>query len=179
MEGDLYASKIQSFWKNMMFNFAKNLLSVCHCSELQGCWKVLSPTRKETNNIPRILWNLEVRYHIRKGPPPVPTLAKSVHSSAHHTWQAQLVSFLVGLMTYEHPGTCNCNFPGCTATRTPWWGIHPYGLQQKATPKRSGEEDFVSRRPHDRLGLQDCYSWWSENSCCVWWREEGKDGHCV
>ena len=44
---------------------------------LQGCWKVLSSTRKETSYISRILWNLEFHYHINKGPPPVPTLAKT------------------------------------------------------------------------------------------------------
>ena len=54
--------------------------------DLQGCWQVLSPTRKETSYILRILWNLEVHYHIHKSPPPVPTLAKSIHSSAQHTF---------------------------------------------------------------------------------------------
>jgi len=36
--------------------------------------------------IHRILWNSEVHYHIYKSPSPVPTLAKSIHSSAHHTF---------------------------------------------------------------------------------------------
>jgi len=50
------------------------------------CWYVLSPTRNETSYIPRILWNLEVHYHIHNSPPPVPNVAKLIHSSAHHTF---------------------------------------------------------------------------------------------
>ena len=33
-----------------------------------------------------ILWTLEFHYHIHNSPPPVPTLAKSIHFSAHHTF---------------------------------------------------------------------------------------------
>ena len=49
-----------------------------------GADKSLAMTRNETSYIPRILWNLEVHYHIHKSLPPVPALAKSIHSSAHH-----------------------------------------------------------------------------------------------
>ena len=38
----------------------------------------------EDQYIPRILWKLEVHYHIHSSLPPVPTLTKSIHSSAHH-----------------------------------------------------------------------------------------------
>ena len=40
-----------------------------------------------SQDIPRILWNSEVHYHIHKNQPPVPTLAKSIHSSAYHTFE--------------------------------------------------------------------------------------------
>ena len=37
-------------------------------------------------------------------PPPVPPLAKSIHSSAHHTFDRRsLFPLLVGLRTYQHP----------------------------------------------------------------------------
>jgi len=52
----------------------------------QGQWQDLGETRKETDYIPRILWNLEVHYHIHNSPPRDPILAKSIHSSAHHTF---------------------------------------------------------------------------------------------
>ena len=80
-------------WNNIFYNMPKFVfckqfvaISLPNIFNLQGCWKVLSPTRKEKSFIPRILWSLEVHYHIHNSPPPVPTLAKSNHSSAHHTF---------------------------------------------------------------------------------------------
>jgi hypothetical protein len=42
-----------------------------------------------SQDIPSILWNSEVHYHIHKSPPPVPTLVKPIHSSAHHTFDGR------------------------------------------------------------------------------------------
>ena len=48
---------------------------------------------------------MEVHYHIHKSPPPVSTLTKkNPFLCLSHFWQAQLVSVLVGLRTYQHPG---------------------------------------------------------------------------
>jgi len=49
-------------------------------------FQILSQTRKDTSYIPRILWNFEVHCHNHNSPPPVPTLAKSIQSSAHHSF---------------------------------------------------------------------------------------------
>jgi len=62
-----------------------------------GADKSLARPGQKTSYIPRILWNLEVHYHIHKSPPPVPTVAKSIHSSAHHTFDRRsLFSFRSG-----------------------------------------------------------------------------------
>jgi len=49
----------------------------------RGADKSLARPGTKQATFPRILCNLEVHYHIHKSPP-VPTLAKSNHSSAHH-----------------------------------------------------------------------------------------------
>ena len=48
--------------------------------------KSLARTRTKQATFPRVLWNLEIHYHIHNSPPHVPTLANSTHSSALHTF---------------------------------------------------------------------------------------------
>ena len=71
----------------------------------KGADKSLTRPGRETSYILRILWNLEVHYHIHNSPPPVPTLAESIHSSAHHTFLTGAACLLPNrLRTYQHPG---------------------------------------------------------------------------
>ena len=43
------------------------------------------PGRKQAA-FPAFYGTWEVHYHIHRSPPPVPNLVKSIHSSAHHTF---------------------------------------------------------------------------------------------
>jgi len=53
----------------------------------RGAYKSLAQLgMKEATYIHRILWNLEVHYHVHNSPPPVSKLGKSIHLSAHHTF---------------------------------------------------------------------------------------------
>ena len=76
------------FWQAQIVSFLVGLRTYQHLDEMpiQGSWWVLSPTRKETSYITHILWNLMVHYRIHKSPRPFRTLAKSFHSSVHHTF---------------------------------------------------------------------------------------------
>ena len=144
---------------------------------------------------------MEVHYHIHNSPPPVPTLAKSVHSSAHHTfgrlmyrgadkslarpgreqlispafmelggslphsqqsttfpypsqinpylcpshfWQAQLVSFLVGLRTYQHP--CMLEGPQHVLCLLYLWTLYCRGIQTGWVPWEPGVPQVPIRR---------------------------------
>ena len=48
--------------------------------------KPLARSGRNQATFPAFYCNLEVNYHIHKSPPPVPTLTKSIYSSAHHTF---------------------------------------------------------------------------------------------
>jgi len=83
---------------NASTNYECTIEVICKCeSKLQvpvqcqriiymGADKSLARPGMKQSTLPRILWNLEVHYHIHNSPPPVPTLTKSIHSSAHHTF---------------------------------------------------------------------------------------------
>ena len=72
---------------------------------VQGCWQVLSPTRKETSYIPQIFMELGGSLLYRQQSTTCPYLSQiNPFLCPSNFWLAQLVSFLVGLRTYQQPG---------------------------------------------------------------------------
>jgi len=55
------------------------------CRVYRGSDTFLARPERKQATFPAFLWNLEFRYLIHKSPPPIPTLTKSIHFSAHHT----------------------------------------------------------------------------------------------
>ena len=56
-------------------------------SNHSGADKSLARPRSKQATFPHILWNLKVHYHIHKSPPTALTLAKSIRSSALHSFE--------------------------------------------------------------------------------------------
>ena len=80
----------------------------------RGADKSLAQPGSDTSYIPRILWNLDVHYHIHNSPPPVPTVAKSIHSSAHHNFGRMIYTGADNSLA--RPGRKQATFPAFYGT---------------------------------------------------------------
>jgi len=58
----------------------------CFIKYYRGADKSLARPGRKQATFPAFYGTLRFHYHIHNSPPPVPTLAKSIHSSAHHTF---------------------------------------------------------------------------------------------